>query len=61
MHYTSLQLLPAYVVELAEPHYQGGKGGDMQTINELFATSVKKYSNHPALLESVEGLWYACH
>jgi len=43
------------VVELAEPHYQDGKGGDMQTINELLGTSVKKYSNHPALLEPVEG------
>src|SRR6266516_86319 len=27
----------------------------MQTINELFATSVERYSNHPALLEPVEG------
>ena len=40
MPYTSLQFLPASVVELAEPHYQDGKGGDMQTINELFATPV---------------------
>src|SRR5947209_5223016 len=32
-----------------------GQRGDMQTINELFATSVERYGNRPALIEPVEG------